>query len=149
MTDISNELESLEYYVHDASDFSKVWLQHIPDKYTPNELSIRYTGDTSQDETGYHYRLDREYQFVYFGESEFDCIQKASAIQKVVKNDKAIQIKDSDKYLRFGSFSFSQPVKAEDSNVHFVIGILQAQVRQARTFTEYEKMKDINVNYDD
>lgn len=143
---ITKEIETLRDLVADTADYSRIWLQFIPSKYTAGELSIRYAGDSSFDETGYHYRLDRDYQFVYFGDSEFDCIRKASAIQRKVNNAKPLRIKDSDNVMRLGSFSFGRPYQAEDDIVYFIIGISQAQVRQAREFDPVEKIQEINAD---
>ena len=137
---------ALRDFVKDTAEYSRIWLQTIPEKYVAGEMIIRYVGDTSVDETGYHYRLDRDYQIVYFGDSELDCLQKASAIQRKVNNHKQVRLEDSGRYMTLESFSFSQPTKAEGGDVYFIIGILQARVRQARDFSQEEKMWEINID---
>lgn len=124
-------------------------MQHIPDKYTAGELSIRYQGDDSTSETGASYRLNRDYQFVYFGNSELDCIRKASVLQRKIKQADKLRIKDSEDYMTLGSFSFSQPFKTESAEIYAVIGILQAEVREAREFATVEKMREINASIND
>lgn len=123
-------------------------MQHLPLKYTAGELSIRYQGDTSTSETGYHYRLDREYQFVYFGASELDCIQKATALQRKLNSTHAIPLKGSSRYIRNGLFSLSQPFKTEGGEVFAVIGVLQAEMREARNFDAVPKMGGITIELD-
>lgn len=145
MVDIATEVESLRDYVADPSAYSRIWMQHLPLKYTAGELSIRYMGDTSESETGYHYRLDRQYQFVYFGATELDCIRKVSALQRKLNSTHVIPLKDSSRYLRNGSFSMSQPFKTEGGEVYAIIGVLQAEMREAREFVQAPKMHEINV----
>jgi len=115
-------------------------MQTLPAKYTAGELSIRYQGDTSTSETGYHYRLDREYQFVIFGTSERDCVIKASALQRKLNSTQVIPLKGSSRFIRNGLFSFSQPFKTEGGEVFAIIGVLQAEVREARHFDTVPKI---------
>ena len=142
MADITQEIECLRNYVADLP-FSRIWMQHLPAVYTAGELSIRYIGDATESETGYHYRLDRDFQFVLFGTSERDCVSRASALQRRLNGAIKLKITDAEEsgYMTLGSFSCSPPFKAEDSEVYGVIGIMQAQVREARDFSALEAPK--------
>jgi len=120
-------------------------MQHIPLKYTAGELSIRYQGDSTTSETGYHYRLDREYQFVYFGLTELDCIRKATVLQRKLNSKHAIPMKGSERYIRLGPFSMSQPSKTEGGEVFAIIGMLQAEMREAREFEQVPKIGGITI----
>lgn len=132
MADIALEVESLRDFVVDPTLFSRIWMQYLPDKYTAGELSIRYQGGNTASETGYHYRLDREYQFVYFGATELDCIRKATALQRKLNSTHAIPLKGSERFIRVGPFSMSPPFKSEGGEVFGFIGVLQAEMREAR-----------------
>ena len=145
MADIVTEVESLRDFVADSTLYTRIWMQHMPAKYTAGEMSIRYMGDTTTSETGYHYRLDREYQFVYFGTSELDCIRKATALQRKLNSTHAIPLKGSSRYIRNGLFSLSQPFKTEGGEVYAVIGVLQAELREAREFADVTKMGVVTV----
>lgn len=147
MADIAIEVESLRDFVADPTLYSRVWMQTMPAKYTAGELSIRYQGGNTASETGYHYRLDREYQLVYFGTSERDCIIKGSALERKFNSKHVIQLKGSERYIRVGPFSLSQPFKTEGGEVFAIIGMLQAEVREARDFTvqEVPKMGGITI----
>lgn len=144
MSDITVEIESLRDYVIDPK-YSRIWMQSLPDKFTASELAIRFVGDESTSETGYHYRMDRDYQFIYFGKSERECITVASGLQRRINNTDVIKLKGSDRYMRIGQLSVSQPFKTEDGNVFAVIGILPAVVRQAREYEQYPKMSEIDI----
>lgn len=143
MADIALEVESLRDFVTDSALYSRIWMQSLPAKYTAGELSIRYIGGDTTSETGYHYRLDREYQFVYFGTSERDCIVKASALQRKLNSTHAIPLKGSSRFIRNGLFALSQPFKTEGSEVYGIIGVLQAEMREARHFEHPSKMTAI------
>ena len=136
MAEITDELLALRDYVTSIG-FTRINLAYLPEKYVAGELSIRYQGDDSTSETGYHYRLDRDYQFVVFGTSERDCLSKASALQKRMNGAHKIRVGESG-WMSLGSFSMSQPFKAEDSDVYGIIGMLQATVREARDFSAFE-----------
>lgn len=141
MADIAIEVESLRDFVADPTLYSRVWMQTMPAKYTAGELSIRYQGGNTASETGYHYRLDREYQLVYFGTSERDCIIKGSALERKFNSKHVIQLKGSERNIRVGPFSMSQPFKTEGGEVFAIIGMLQAELREARDFTAEEAPK--------
>lgn len=142
MANIEKEVEGLRDYVADLQ-FARIWMQYLPAKYTADELAIRYQGSDPTDETGYHYRLDRTYQLVYFGVSERDCITRVSTLERKFNNTRYIEIKDSANKLSVGSLSFSQPFKTEGGEVFAVIGILTGAIRQARDFEQSPKLEEI------
>ncbi|QIG62527.1 hypothetical protein [Sporosarcina phage Lietuvens] len=148
MAEITDEITALRDLVADVG-FTKIRLAHLPDKYTAGELSIRYQGDDVTSETGYHYRLDREYQFVFFGTSERDVISYASKVQRRLNSVFKLKIGTADEsgYMTLGSFSCSQPFKAEDNvSIYGIIGVLQAEVREARYFTQSPKISGIETD---
>lgn len=125
--------------------FYRIWMMYLPEKYVAGEMSIRFLGDTAESETGYHFRLNREYQFVLFGASERDCMSKAVALQRRLKSKDKLHV-DGSSYLSLGLFSFSQPFKTEDSDeVYGVIGVLQAEIREAREFEPVGKIGGVNI----
>lgn len=143
-TNIVSEIDSLADYVSELG-FTRIWKQTTPSKYTENELMIRFMSDSSTSETGYHNRIDREYQVIYTGESERACIEIASELQRKLNNPIAIRIKDLKRFLRLESFSMSRPFKTEDGEVFAIIGVLNAHVRVAREFEAVEKMNEVSI----
>lgn len=143
-TNIVKEIDSLAEYVKNLN-FARIHKQAIPSKYKHNELSIRFIDGESTSETGYHYRLDREYQFVYFGESEKSCIEIASKLERKFNDVEVLRLLDSTRHLRIGSFSMSPTFRTENKEVFAFIGVLKANVRQARTFEEAPKMEVIEI----
>lgn len=143
MADITQEIETLATYLEGVATFARVWRQHLPLKYTANEMSIRYLGDSSESETAYHFRIDREYQVVYFATTEIACLQRATLLQRAINQQIKIPVKDATGYMSLVSFSISQPFKTDTDGVFAVVGVLQAQVREARYFAPVPKVMNV------
>lgn len=143
MADITQEIETLATYLGGVATFARVWRQHLPLKYTANEMSIRYLGDSSESETAYHFRIDREYQVVYFATTEIACLQRATLLQRAINQQIKIPVKDATGYMSLVSFSISQPFKTDTDGVFAVVGVLQAQVREARYFAPVPKVMNV------
>lgn len=122
--------------------FTAINLAHVPAEYVAGELSIRFAGGDTASETGYHFRLDRNYQFIVFGTSERDCLARTSPLQRRLRSAHKINVGESG-WLTLGSFSLSPTFKAEGAEVYVITGILQATAREAREFAEVPKMAEI------
>lgn len=149
MASIINEVESLSTYVEPLFPGAKVYYQEVPVEPKANELAIRYLTSTNATETGYHYRLDRTYQVIYFAKNEFACLQAFEALERAINNTLIIPLKNSDRYLRLESFSFSQPFKTEAGTVTAILGVLTANLREARTQETYEKINNVDATVND
>lgn len=115
----------------------------MPTTYVANELAIEYVNGLSESETGYHYRIDRTFQLVYFGTSALDCVMKVAPVERLFNNARTIPLKGTTRYLRIGSFSLSQAFKTE-SGVYAIIGMLAVSLREARDQPTYTKIGAIN-----
>jgi hypothetical protein len=144
---ITNEIESIAAFVEPVLTGATVYKQRVPVQPVANEVSIRYLTGDSESETNYHYRLDRDYQIIYFAQNEFACLQKFEALEQKLNDVFVIPINGSMRYLRVGSFSFSQPFKTEGGTVFAMIGVLRVSVREARTQEQYEKIMNIETRY--
>lgn len=143
MASITNEIESISAVVEPLFPGASVYYQQIPPEPQANELALRFIASDSTTETNYHYRLDHDYQIVYFGRNEFECLTKFEALERKMNDGFLIPIKDSTRYMRIGSFSFSQPFKTE-SGATAIIGVLSVSVREARSQQEFEKIMQVN-----
>ncbi|MDQ0154912.1 hypothetical protein [Robertmurraya andreesenii] len=143
MASITNEIESIAEVVEPLFPGANVYYQRIPAEPKMNELSIRFIAGGSSSETNYHYRLDHDFQIVYFGRNEFDCLTKFEALERKLNDGFLIPIKGSLRYMRIGSFSFSQPFKTE-GGANAILGVLNVEVREARTQQQYEKIAVVN-----
>jgi hypothetical protein len=146
LADIINELESIELFVSDIHAFSRIRLQNVAKEPENNELSIRFVNADGETETGYHYRLDHDFQFIYFAKNPLDCLQVINVFEKAFNDNQLIPIKDSLRYLRINGFGTSAPFENE-TGLQTVIGMLSVSIREARTQTEYEKVMQVNARY--
>jgi hypothetical protein len=144
MASIINEVESVGAFVAPVFPGAKVWYQNVPIEPVANELVVRYLSSDNTTETGYHYRLNRDYQIVYFAQNEFACLQKFEALERRINDTLVIPLKNSERYLRLESFSFSQPFKTEAGTVTAILGVLSVHVREARTQETSEKINNVN-----
>lgn len=143
MASIVNEIETLAEYIEPLFVGASVHYQQIPIDPKPNTIVVRYLLTDNESETGYHYRLDRHFQIVYYAQNDFACLQKYEQLERIINDKLAIQLKGSDRYLRLDSFSFSQPFKTEGGQTA-IIGILQAHVREPRTQPTALKIQQVN-----
>lgn len=130
-----NELESVEAFVKTVHPTSATEKQTVPRKPHPDLFVIRFQNDDRTSETAYHYRIDREYQIVYIGDSEADVITKMDALSTALYQRQLILINGSLRNLCVESFSFSQPFRTENELVA-CIGVLAVEVREARNQSE-------------
>ena len=145
MADIKTEIQSIRDFVAPELPGATFKLQNMPDEYKTNELAIDFEGSRPETETAFHYRLDRTYQLVYFGDSKLDCLTKMEAVERKLSQKQMIPIEETARYLRIGSFSLSQPFKTETTGVFAVIGMLEAEAREARAQVTYEPVNNMEV----
>jgi hypothetical protein len=145
LASIINEIESIAEFIEPLFSSSSVHFQQVPVEPEANTLVVRYLTGTNETETGYHYRLDRDYQVIYFAQNEFACLQKFEQLERHINNVIAIPLKDSDRYLRLESFSFSQPFKTESGKVSAILGVLSVNLREPRNVQDYsDKIENVH-----
>lgn len=133
MASITNELESIAEFIEPLFAGADVHYQQVPVEPKGNVLAVRYMTTTSATETNYHFRLNRDFQIVYFAKNEFDCLLKFEKLERHLNNALVIPIKGTaDRYLRVDNFAFSQPFKTEAGKVSAMIGVLSVHLREAR-----------------
>lgn len=146
MADIKTEIQSIRDFVATELPGVRFHLQYMPDAYKADELAIELGPSSSETETAFHYRLDRTYQLVYFGASKLDCMTKMQAVEHKMNDKQLIPLGDSARYLRIGSFSLSPSFKTDTTGVYAVIGMLEAETREARTQVTYEPVNNMEVS---
>jgi hypothetical protein len=118
--------------------------QDVPTTPTANSFVVRLMNDTTDTETRFSTRSEREYQIVYFGSSSVDVLTKIETLSRKFLNKNAvIPIKGSLRYMRVEGFSFGMPFKSS-SGVDAVIGVMQTTTRTARDQDQYEKMAEVS-----
>ncbi|WP_102271304.1 hypothetical protein [Cytobacillus massiliigabonensis] len=144
MASVINEIESLAEFIEPLFAGASVHYQQIPVEPKVNSLILRYLSSNNATETNYHYRIDREYQIVYFAQNEFACLQKFEQLERKLNDVLVIPLKNSDRYLRLEFFSFSQPFKTESGTVTAILGILRVSLREPRTQNPYNKIGQVH-----
>ncbi|RDV27779.1 hypothetical protein [Lysinibacillus capsici] len=145
MADIIKEIDTIGDLLATV-DVTRLYKQDLPLKYIANTLGIRWQGDSDDDFTQAAYEINRIYQIIYFGNSEIDCLKKSKLIRSKLSDylSKKVQIRDSNDFITFESFSMSAPFKTETDGVYAVVGVLNALLLEAYTQPQYEKMREIH-----
>jgi hypothetical protein len=88
-------LESVEDFVKTVHPTALTEKQNVPRKPPANLFVVRFQNDDRTSETGYHYRIDREYQIVYFGADEADVLTKMDSLSTALYQRQLIPINGS------------------------------------------------------
>lgn len=144
---ILNELESVGAYVKLAVPSSAIRYD-VPTKPANGDVVVRMLTTDTESETRYHYRVERSYQIVVYGADAPTVLEKMDAISRKVNDGKTvIPIKDSLRFIRAGSFSYSAAFKTE-GGMTACVGVLQTEIREVRTQEEYEKIWHVYGRYE-
>ncbi|MCM3784316.1 hypothetical protein M3231_15135 [Neobacillus mesonae] len=139
MSTVTDEIIAIETFVNGALPDVLTEKQTVPEQPRPNTLVIRFqNGDPPVKETPYYYRIDREYQFVYF--SEF--AEEAFPIMDSLVD--AFEITESlpDTNMRIDGFTYGHPTLT-DNKIYATIGILTAETRRSVPQKQYEKINNV------
>ena len=143
MADVINEVQSLRNFVGGALPPSVQYkLMNMPTTYVAGVLAIDFADSRPTSETAATYRLDRLYQFVYFGANSRECVQSMQALQQAFSNSQVVPLVGGGN-LRLGEFSFGQAFKTETVGVSAIIGMLPATLREERPQQQYEKIMNV------
>ena len=144
---LKNEVESVGTFVKSVVPGASLKYD-VPTQPTKDNVVVRIQGTESESETGYHYRTDRTYQIVVYGEDALDVQTKMDALRRKCMDGKmAIPINGSLRYIRIGSFSFSAPIRTE-GGLFACIGVMPTEVREARTQEQYDKIMHVYGRYE-
>ncbi len=142
-----NELVAIEAFIKRTFPTAITEKQTVPKVPKVNTFVIRLQNDERTLETPAHYRIEREYQIVYFGAKSPDVLAAMDALSTAVYQSNTIPMNDGSlRYVRTESFSFSMPFET-DGGLYAAIGVLSAETREARTQAVYDKIMKINTRY--
>lgn len=145
-----NELNSVGSFVMSA--ISPVpgakFNREVPDKPTKDTVVVRLLTTDTESETRYHYRIDRAYQIVIYGVNSPTVLEKMDAVSRKI-NDKTtlIPIEGTLRYIRTDSFGYGATFRTE-SGLWACVGVLQTEVREARTQEQYDKIMHVYPRYE-
>jgi hypothetical protein len=142
---IIDDIQSIVDYISPLTPSSTFIKQEIPPNPGHDTFVIRLINDSRRMRTNLLVETEREYQIVYFSESLPEALFTIEQIsRKMMYGQKVIPIKDSLRYLRIESFSFSAPLKME-SSLYAVTGILETVFREARDVQQWEKIMHVHL----
>lgn len=142
---LQKEVEAVGTLIKDVVPDVEVRYE-VPTTPTHDTLVVRFQASSTESETRYHYRDDRTFQIVVYGEDTLDCITKMDIIDSAVMGgDLTINVGDSPNSLRIESFAYSDTFRTE-SGLFGSIGMLEAIIRKARTQPHYDKIGVVNAS---
>lgn len=138
-----NDLVSVESFVKATFPTARTEKQTPPKKPSANLFVIRFLNDGRESETAAHFRIDREFQLIYYGSKSEDALTKMDALSKALYQRQVIPINGTLRYLRVKSFAYSQPFETEN-DLYACVGILAIERREARDTETYAKIMNVH-----
>lgn len=144
---LMNELASVGTFVKSVVPGAQLKYE-VPSLPTKDTLVVRVNTSDSESETRYHYRVDRAYQIVVYGVDSPSVLAKVDAIERKISDGTTlIPIAGSLRYIRTEGFGFGAPFRTE-SGSWACVGVLQTEVREARTQEQYDKIMHVYPRYE-
>lgn len=144
---LMNELESVGAFVKSVLP-SATLKYEVPTQPTKDTVVVRMLTTDTESETRYHYRVDRAYQVVIYGVDSPTVLERMEAVLRKV-NDRTtlIPLAGTLRYIRTDGFSYGAAFRTE-SGLFACVGVLQTEVREARTQEQYDKIMHVYPRYD-
>lgn len=145
---LMNELTSVGSFVKSVLPPTTQLKYEVPTKPTKDSAVVRVLTVDTESETRYHYRIDRAYQVVVYGEDSPTVLDRMESVSRKV-NDRTtlIPIAGTLQYIRTGGFGYGAAFRTE-SGLWACVGVLQTEVREARTQEQYEKIMHVYPRYE-
>lgn len=138
-----SDLVSVENFVHSLYPSASMYKLTAPLTLAANMFVLRFVNESRTLETAAHFRMDRDYQIVYYGENGLDVLTIMDGLSKAFYQKKVIPITDSSRFIGMKSFSFSQLSQTENG-LYTAIGALSTETREARDCDPSEKIGRVN-----
>lgn len=143
-----NELSSVGAYVKSVLPSNAQLKYDVPTQPTKDTVVVRMLTTDTESETAYHYRVDRTYQVVIYGADSPTVLEKMDAVSRKVNDGTTlIPIAGSLRYIRTDGFGYGATFRTE-SGLYACVGVLQTDVREARTQEQYDKIMHVYPRYE-
>lgn len=101
---------------------------------------VRSQTNDINSETRFSMLIERDYQIIYFSDDLESAIRSIDRLaRKCMNGDAVIAISGSFRYIRVGSFSYSQPIETENG-LYAIVGVMRTELRQARDQPTFDKI---------
>lgn len=149
MADTTSELLAIEAFIKSVVPGVRVEKQTAPLSPSSGLFVVRYLNGTPTNETGYHYRIEREYQLIYYSARPQDSFAVMDALSTAFYTEQRLASVGS----RVDSFIYGQPAKtstdrAAVTNAEYsTLGILRLTSRQSRPQQTYPLIQNVNSRF--
>ncbi|WP_339273720.1 hypothetical protein MKY59_21330 [Paenibacillus sp. FSL W8-0426] len=149
MADITTEILAIEAFIKSVIPAARVEKQTVPLQPSAGLFVVRFLTQTPATETLYHYRMDRDYQVLYYSAKPQDAFPVMDALSNALYDEQRIASSDS----RLDSFTYAMPTKsstdkASTTNADYVTpGILRVTSRRSRPQPTYPLINSVNSRF--
>lgn len=149
MAAIVDEILGIEEFIKSVVPGATVEKQTVPLQPTPGLFVVRFLTESRTDETAYHYRIERDYQVIYYSATPQAAFPVMDALSNALYDVQRIVATGS----RLNSLNYSQPGrtdtdKASTTNAGYAtLGVLRITSRQSRTQQSYPLIQNVNSRF--
>jgi hypothetical protein len=142
-------LDELETFVDYFSvEFPEISIerQNIPADPAVKTLFIRFSRTDSTPDTAATFLNSRMWELIYYGDSTLDVLDVMERIKSSLHDQSlALQVKNSDNYIRVRYFNFSAPF-VDENNRSAIIGVMRADTREVKPQIDSGKINEVTIN---
>jgi hypothetical protein len=141
--DLTLELDSVASDL--LKEFPEVAVRYdVPIEPQAGTFVIRSQHSDLSVESRYTFRIERDYQLIYYSADPQDAIEIMNRYaRRCLKGNTLIPIlDDSLRYIRINSFGYGLPVKTE-MGLYMVMAMMPTELRQARDQETYQKIMKV------
>lgn len=142
MADVIDEIVAIEAFVRAVFPASIIEKQTVPEQPAPDTFVIRFLSEERTDETHYSYRINRDYQVLYFADRPEQALPVMDALADAIEAAQYVAATRT----RLDSFGYSQPALT-DNDKYVTIGLLRILTRQARPQPFFDKINHIHQRF--
>jgi hypothetical protein len=149
MAAIIDEILGIEAFIKSVVPGAIVEKQTVPLQPAPGLFVARFLTESRTDETAYHYRIERDYQVIYYSATPQAAFPVMDALSNAIYDVQRIVATGS----RLNALNYSQPMrtdtdKAATTNAGYAtLGILRITSRQSRTQQSYPLIQNVNSRF--
>lgn len=141
-----NDLLSIESFVKLEYPAATTLVQTEPSAPVDNMFVIRFTGGSRQADTGFHVRVDREYEIIHYGSDVEQVLEHMDGLSKALQQSQTIPMLNSGRHIRVLAFPFAGPAAAAN-DLYVCKGTLSTAVRENREPPAFEKIAQVYTRF--
>lgn len=135
---VVTDITAIEAYVKALFPTATTGKQVVPLQPPDNSFYVRMIGEDRVTETRYHYRVNRTYQVVHI------TTRPDTALTNMDSLGAALYQREKIGSIRIKAYSVSPPALT-DSGQYAIIGVIETEVREARTLADDPLIQHVEV----